>query len=190
ERAGDPLPGREQHVHLTGNGPCGDLLSLGDQFVGRLAPGREHRDDPLAGLTGSDDPPRGALDLLGAGHRGAAELHYDDVGFRPGHECLRIVGAKPGLAAAAEIAEHRLFGHADEAEAAVGAHVTAAHADMGAVRPHHLDDRADVADFAIVAVIAFDRLHLLGHDPADLALVERHFYEFLSGEDTKTLSGD
>ena len=72
-------------------GPLGDLLRLRDQFVGRLAPRREHGDDPVAGLAGGDDPPRGALDLLGAGHRGAAELHHDDVGFRPAHECLRIV---------------------------------------------------------------------------------------------------
>ena len=76
--------------------------------------------------------------------------------------------------AAAEVAEHRLFGHPDQAEAAVGTHVAAAHADVGAVRADDLDDRADVADLAVVAVVAFDRLHLLGHHLADLALVKRH----------------
>ena len=82
ERAGDPLAGGEQHVHLAGDRAVGDLQRLGDQLVGRLAPRREHRDDPVAGLAGGDDPPRGALDLLGAGDRGAAELHHDDVGSR------------------------------------------------------------------------------------------------------------
>ncbi|MEZ5076996.1 MAG: hypothetical protein R2725_06105 [Solirubrobacterales bacterium] len=69
----------EQHVHLAGNRPVGDLVCLADQLVGRLAPCREHRDHPVAGLAGGDDPPGGALDLLRAGHRGAAELHHDDV---------------------------------------------------------------------------------------------------------------
>ncbi len=45
----------------------------------------------LPRLAGGDDPPRGALDLLGAGHRGAAELHHDDVGLAPLMQCLRIV---------------------------------------------------------------------------------------------------
>ena len=58
-------------------------VRLGDQLVGRLAAGGEHGDDAVAGLAGGDDPPRGALDLLGAGDRGAAELHHDDVGVRP-----------------------------------------------------------------------------------------------------------
>ena len=79
QRAGDPLPGREQHVHLPRDRALGDLVRLLDQFVGRLAAGREHGDDAVAGLAGGDDPPRGALDLLGAGDRGATELHHDDV---------------------------------------------------------------------------------------------------------------
>ena len=58
--------------------------------------------------------------------------------------------------------------------AAVRAHVAGADADVGAVRADHLDDRADVADLAIVAVVGLDRLHLLRHDFADLALVDRH----------------
>ncbi len=68
-------------------------LRLRDQLVGRLAAGREHGDDPVARLARGDDPRRGALDLLGAGHRGAAELHHDDVRIIPGHRGLRIVAS-------------------------------------------------------------------------------------------------
>ena len=85
ERAGDPLAGGEQHVHLARIGALGDLLRLGDQRVGRLAAGGEHRDHPLAGLAGGDDAAGGALDLLGAGDRGAAELHHDYVRCRIRH---------------------------------------------------------------------------------------------------------
>ncbi len=80
--------------------------------------------------------------------------------------------ARHGRLVAAEVAQHRLFGHPDQAEAAVRAHVAGADADVGAVRTDHLDDRADVTDFAFVAVVGLDRLHLLRHDFADLALVE------------------
>ena len=85
ESAGDPLPGREQHVHLARVRALRDLERLGDELVGRLAPRREHGDDTAAGLAGGDDPPRGALDLLGAGDGGAAELHHDDVGVVLAH---------------------------------------------------------------------------------------------------------
>src|SRR5258706_11162141 len=78
------------------------------------------------------------------------------------------------LLGAAEVAEHGLFGHADQTEAAVGAHVAAADPDVGAVGTDDLDDRADVADLAIVAVVVFDRLHLLRHHLSNLALVESH----------------
>ena len=79
ERARDPLARREQHVHLAGDRADGDLMRGRNQFVGRLAAGREHGDDPVPRLARGDDSARGALDLLGAGHRGAAELHHDDV---------------------------------------------------------------------------------------------------------------
>ena len=36
----------------------------------------------LPGLARGDDPPRGALDLLGAGDRGAAELHHHGLRAR------------------------------------------------------------------------------------------------------------
>ena len=58
------------------------------------------------------------------------------------------------------------------------AHVAAAHADVGTVRADHLDDRADVADFAVVAVVAFgQRLkqrakRSLGKDDLRTAILE------------------
>src|SRR5690348_5832288 len=78
------------------------------------------------------------------------------------------------LCRAAEVAEHRLFGHPDQAEAAVRAHVAAADADVRSVWADDLHDRANVADLAVVAVVVLDRLHLFGDDPTDLALVQRH----------------
>src|SRR6476619_696911 len=45
---------------------------------------------------------------------------------------------------------------------------------MGAVRAEDLDDRADVADFAIVPIVGFEGFHLLGDDVPHLALVESH----------------
>ena len=83
------------------------------------------------------------------------------------------------LLASSEVAEHRLFGHADQAEPAVRPHVAAPHPDVGAVGADHLDDRADIADLAIVPLVVFDRLHLLGHDLADLALIKRHLHSLL-----------
>ena len=80
ERARDPLPGREQHVHLALQRPRRDLVGGVDELVGGLAPRREHRDDLLAALARGDDPARGALDVLGLGDGGAAELHHDDLG--------------------------------------------------------------------------------------------------------------
>ena len=87
--------------------------ACGDQLVGRLAARREHRDDAVARLARGDDPPRGALDLLGAGDRGAAELHHDDVRARLSHGRLRIVALK----ADAPVADRRLRGAEDEQHA-------------------------------------------------------------------------
>ena len=84
QRARDPLAGREQHVHLARERALGDLVGAGDEVVGRLAARREHRDDLLAALARGDDPPRGALDVLGLGDRGAAELHHHRLGHRGG----------------------------------------------------------------------------------------------------------
>ena len=66
-----------------GSGRRGDLVGRRDQLVGRLAARREHRDDAVALLARGDDPPRRALDALGVGDGGAAELHHD----RSGHGC-------------------------------------------------------------------------------------------------------
>jgi hypothetical protein len=85
-----------------------------------------------------------------------------------------VIAGMEGSLRPAQVAEHRLFGHPDQAEAAVRAHVAAADADVGPVRADHLDDRADIADLAIVAVVVFDRLHLLRHHLPHLALIERH----------------
>jgi hypothetical protein len=86
QRAGDPLAGREQHVHLARVGRRRDLLGHRDQLVGRLAARREHGDDAVAGLALGDDAPRRALDPLGVGDRGAAELHHDRVLTDGGYE--------------------------------------------------------------------------------------------------------
>ena len=66
-----------------GSGYVGDLLGHRDQLVGRLAARRQHGDDAVAELALVDDPPRGALDPLGVGDRGAAELHHDQLGHPP-----------------------------------------------------------------------------------------------------------
>lgn len=103
---------------------------------------------------------------------GAAGLLGHAVSTRGRRGAPRRAGPALDLLIAAEVAEHRLFGHPDQPEPAVGAHVAGANADVGAVRADHLDDGADVADLAVVAVIGLDRFHLLRHDFADLALVE------------------
>ena len=90
ERARDPLAGREQHVHLARQRALGDLVGGGDEVVGRLAARREHGDHLLAVLARGDDPRRGTLDVLGARHRGASELHHHGLGR---HRGLRIRSA-------------------------------------------------------------------------------------------------
>ena len=46
-------------------------------------------DDPVPGLARGDDPPRGALDLLGPRDRGTAELHHQRAGARLGGREIR-----------------------------------------------------------------------------------------------------
>src|ERR1700691_1424638 len=55
-----------------------------------------------------------------------------------------------------------------------GAGFARADGDARAVRADDLDDRADVADLAVVAEAFFECLHLLGHDAAHLRLIEGH----------------
>ena len=85
-----------------GSGVGGDLLGHRDQLVGRLAARRQHGDDAVARFALLDDPPRGALDALGVGDRGAAELHA-----RSGLTCGRgLHSAAPGEG----LAERHLVG--------------------------------------------------------------------------------
>src|SRR6476469_5829703 len=73
-----------------------------------------------------------------------------------------------------EAAEDHRLGHAQQADRGVRARFARADVDVRAVRADHLDDRAHVADLAVLAIAPFQRLHLGGHYLADLALVERH----------------
>ncbi len=77
QRARHALAGAQQHVHLARVGVGRDLVGVGDQAVGLLAARRQHRDNAVSGLALVDDPLRGALEPLGVGDRGAAELHDD-----------------------------------------------------------------------------------------------------------------
>ena len=66
---------------------CGrwrDLVGERHQLVGVLAARRQHRDHLVALLGALDDALGGALDALGVGDGGAAELHDDR--FRHGAE--------------------------------------------------------------------------------------------------------
>ena len=80
ERAGHPLPGRQQHVHLARVWALGHLVGLRHQLVGVLAARRQHRHHVVALGGALHDPPGGALDALRVGHRGAAELHDNRLG--------------------------------------------------------------------------------------------------------------
>ena len=62
-----------------GSGVVGDLLGHRDQLIGGLAPRREHRDHAEARFALVHDAPRRALDALGVGDRGAAELHHHEL---------------------------------------------------------------------------------------------------------------
>ena len=66
----------------------GDLARHLHELIGGLAARGEHRDHALALLASGDDARGRALDLLGARHRGAAELHHHQVGVAlPGRLC-------------------------------------------------------------------------------------------------------
>jgi hypothetical protein len=62
----------------------------------------------------------------------------------------------------------------DETQSDVRPQVARAHPDGGTVGSEHLDDRADVADLAVIAVLFFDRIHLRGDELSDLRLVYGH----------------
>ena len=82
------LAGREQHVHLARVGRSETSWAIADELVGRLAARRQDRDDAVARLLRAATIRRGgALDALGVGHGGAAELHDDGLtGFGHGVE--------------------------------------------------------------------------------------------------------
>src|SRR3984957_1437749 len=75
------------------------------------------------------------------------------------------------------VEQHRL-GHPQQPDSRVRTRFAGAHRDVRAVRPEHLDDRADVADLALLAVATFERLHLCRHYLPDLGLVECHGSNF------------
>ena len=91
QRARDPLAGGQQHVHLARVRALGDLVGHRHQLVGGLPARGQHRHHAVALLGRLHDPPGGALDPLGVGHRGAAELHHDGLG---------VCGAASGMAEA------------------------------------------------------------------------------------------
>ena len=81
-----------------GSGVVRDLLGHRDQLVGRLPARGEHGDHAVAQLARGDDAARGALDPLGVGDRGAAELH--DHGSGHGRRSLGGAGEDSNLQAA------------------------------------------------------------------------------------------
>src|SRR4029077_5159504 len=70
--------------------------------------------------------------------------------------------------------EQRRLRPAQKPDAYVWSAVARADSDVGAMRADDLDDRADIADFAVLAVVVFDRLHLRCDVLSDLLLVDRH----------------
>ena len=83
QRARDPLAGRQQHVHLAR--VRARRRPRGPSPPARRWSCRARRARPPRGCRSSaacDDAPRGALDALGVGDRGAAELHHHRLGQR------------------------------------------------------------------------------------------------------------
>jgi hypothetical protein len=69
--------------------PLRDLVRERHQLVGVLAARGQHGHDRVALPGALHDAPRGALDALGVGDRGAAELHDHGVRTRQGHGAER-----------------------------------------------------------------------------------------------------
>src|SRR5580692_1062511 len=79
-------------------------------------------------------------------------------------------------------AERHLLGQTQQPDQSVRARVAARpDRDLRAVRPQHLDDRAHVADHAVVAEAIFERLHLICHYLPDLRCVQSHMASLLLG---------
>ena len=76
---GDPLTGREQHVHLALGGCRRDLVGEALELVGGAAHRGDDHDDVVAGMAGLDDVVGDGLDATGIGHGGAAVLLHDEA---------------------------------------------------------------------------------------------------------------
>jgi hypothetical protein len=87
--AGHALAGRQQHVHLARIGALRDLVGLRHELVGGLAARGQDRDHVGTGFLCADDAAGRALDALGIGDGGAAELHHDRLGARRRHGAER-----------------------------------------------------------------------------------------------------
>ena len=81
ERGALVLAGGEQDVELARIGFVGDRRGEAEQLVRRVAHRRDDDDEVVAGRPLARDPPRDALDAVGAGHGRATEL-LDDEGGR------------------------------------------------------------------------------------------------------------
>ena len=77
KRDADLLAGGQQHVHLAGRRPVGDLLGQRDQLVGRVPPRRDDHQHLLAPLVGLDRPPRRGQDLVRIGDARPAEFLHE-----------------------------------------------------------------------------------------------------------------
>ena len=79
QRHRDALAGGEQHVELARRRDRRDLVGEVEQLVGGVAHGADGDDDVVAGLARLDDALRDALDALGVGDGGSAELLHDQA---------------------------------------------------------------------------------------------------------------
>ena len=79
QRHRDAFASREQHVELAPGRGRVDLVSEGEELIGRLAHRRDDDHHVVPRLAGRDDLLRDAVDLLHVGH-GAATVFLDDDG--------------------------------------------------------------------------------------------------------------
>ena len=93
-----------------GSGVGRDLLGHRDQLVGHRAARGQHGHDVVALLAGADDPAGGALEALGVGDRGAAELHDDGAGHDGSSSGAGERAAERDLVGVLEVAADRQAG--------------------------------------------------------------------------------
>ena len=75
--AGDLLPGGQQHIHLPLGGVGVDLRRLGDEIVGGVPLGGEHRHHLMAPAVGLGDDAGHVADAVGVRNRAPAEFLYN-----------------------------------------------------------------------------------------------------------------